>query len=101
VTQRVRTAYSYIDNDRVVITRPSVVLEMGAIKALRTGNASAILSSDPSHSNRTMGSHLHIHQAVDKMMHEGWVRPNEGFQAVKKKIWEKNDEAIRRMLRDL
>jgi hypothetical protein len=48
VTQRVREAYAFIDDDRVVITHASVVLEMEAIEAFRSANASAILSSDPS-----------------------------------------------------
>jgi hypothetical protein len=48
VTQRVREAYSFIDDDRVVITHASVVLEMEAIKGFRSVNASAISSSDPS-----------------------------------------------------
>jgi hypothetical protein len=96
-----REAYSYIDDDRVVITRPAAIREMDAIKALRTGNASAFLASDPAQTGRTIGSHPRIHQAVEKMVQEGWIRPKKGFDAVKKRIWSQNDVVVWRLLRDL
>jgi hypothetical protein len=49
----------------------------------------------------SLGSHPRIHEAVDKMMWTGWVRPNEGFQVVKKRICEQNEDVVRRLLRDL
>lgn len=101
VTHRIRSAYTFIDDDRVTITRPSVVLEMEAIKALRTGSAASILSSDPSQSGRTLGSHPRIRLAVEKMMRDGFDRPKEGFSAVKREIWERNEEVVWRLLRDL
>jgi hypothetical protein len=101
VTHRIRSAYTYIDDDRVTITRPSIVLEMEAIRALRTGSASSILNSDPSESGRTLGSHPGIRRAVEKMMSDGFIRPGEGFSAVKKGIWERNEEVVWRLLRDL
>jgi hypothetical protein len=96
-----RDSYTYIDDDRVVVTRPAVVREMDAIKALRAGNASSILASDPSDSGWTLGSHPRIREGVKKMMQQGWIRPKEGFDAVKKNIWHRNDGVVWRLLRDL
>jgi hypothetical protein len=96
-----RHAYTYIDDDRVVITRPAVVTEMDAIKALRSGNASALLASDPAESGTPIGSHGRAREAVERMMQEGWVRPREGFMAVKRAIWNENQRVVWRLLRDL
>jgi hypothetical protein len=96
-----RKAYTYIDDDRVVITRPAAVPEMDAIKALRSGSASALLASDPAESGRTLASQPYIFQAVGKMMREGWIRPAEGFEAVKRKVWRENEAFVWRLLRDL
>jgi hypothetical protein len=74
---------------------------MEAIKALRTGSASSILSSDPSRSGRTFGSHARILDAVEKMMGDGWIRPGDGFRDVKRGIWERNEEVVWRLLRGL
>ena len=100
-TRRMREAYTYIDDDRVVITRPAALTEMDAIKALRSGSASEFLASDPAKSSWPMGSHHQIHQAVEEMMQDGWTRSKEGFDDVKKTIWRKNDEVVWRLLRDL
>jgi hypothetical protein len=94
-------AYTYIDDDRVVITRPAVIREIDAIKALRSGNASALLASDPAKSGKPIGSHRYVRQAVEKMMREGWIRPREGFMAVKRNIWHQNEKVVWRLLRDL
>jgi hypothetical protein len=96
-----RDAYTYIDDDRVVITRPAVVREMDAIQALRSGNASALLTNDPAESGMTIGSHGRAREAVERMMQEGWVRPREGFMAVKRTIWNENERVVGRLLRDL
>jgi hypothetical protein len=101
VTRRVRDAYTYVDDDRVVVTRPAAVREMDAIRALRAGDASSIFASDPSNSGWTLGSHPRIREEVDKMMRQGWIRPKEEFDAVKKNIWHQNDRVIWKILRDL
>jgi hypothetical protein len=94
-------AYTYIDDDRIVITRLAVITEIDAIKALQSGNASALLASDPAKSGKSIDSHRYIHQAVEKMMQEGWVRPTEGFMAAKRSIWCQNEKVVERLLRDL
>jgi hypothetical protein len=99
--QRVPTAYSYIDDDRVVITYPAVMTEMDAIKALRMRSASQFLASDPSSSGMTMGSNSAVRSAVEKMMREGWIRPKAGFQDFKRGVWAANDLVVKKLLRDL
>lgn len=101
VTQRIRQAYEYIDDDRVVVTRPSAMREIEAIKALRTGDASTFLSSDPARIGKPIGSHPRIKAAVEKMVREGWIRPREGFEEVKRELWRKNDVLMERLLRDM
>jgi len=94
-------AYTYLDDDRVVITRPAVIREIDAIKALRSDNASSLLAGDPAKSGKPLGSHPYVSEAVEKMMQEGWVRPTEGFMAVKKRIWDENERVVSSLLRDL
>ena len=43
VTERMRMAYGYIDDDRVVVTRPAAMREVLALKALRTKDGSSFL----------------------------------------------------------
>jgi len=75
--------------------------EIEAIKALRTGDASAFLSSDPASIGKPIGSHHHIRAAVEKMMREGWIRPRKGFEEVKRVLWRRNDVLMERLLRDM
>ena len=96
-----RDSYAFIDDPRVVVTRPAAIQELDTIKALRSGNATAFLNSDPAHSGVSIGSHPHVRQAVEKMMRDGWVRPKDGFEAVKRKIWTKNEAVVWRLLRDM
>ncbi|KAH6914689.1 hypothetical protein BKA70DRAFT_1510095 [Coprinopsis sp. MPI-PUGE-AT-0042] len=93
-----REAYTYIDNDAVTVTRPAVMSEIQAIKALRSGNASAFLESDPSWSGVTMGSNPRVKEDVDRMMREGWMRPKEGFDACKQRAWGENERVMRSIL---
>jgi hypothetical protein len=100
-TQRMRTAYKYIDDDRVTIRYPAVMTEMDAIRALRTGNASQFLASDPSSSGRTMGSNSAVRSAVEQMMREQWIRPRTGFQDFKQGVWAANDLVVKKLLADI
>lgn len=96
-----RTAYKYIDDDRVTIRYPAVMTEMDAIRALRTGNASQFLASDPSSSGRTMGSNSAVRSAVEQMMREQWIRPRTGFQDFKQGVWAANDLVVKKLLADI
>ena len=96
-----REAYTHIDNDKVTITRPAVMSEMQAIQALRTGDASTFLDSDPTNSGIKLGNHRGIRGAVEEMMMKGWVRTKEGFEDCKRKTWEKNDIVMMRIIRNL
>ncbi|KAH6914690.1 hypothetical protein BKA70DRAFT_1368586 [Coprinopsis sp. MPI-PUGE-AT-0042] len=93
-----REAYTYIDDDAVTVTRPAVMSEIQAIKALRSGNASAFLESDPSSSGVNMGSHPRVKEDVDRMMREGWIRHKEGFDACKQRAWTENERVMRSIL---
>lgn len=101
VTQRFRDSYSFIDDDRVLVTHPAVMSEIDAIKALRTGDASDFLASDPSGSGLTMGSHAGVRHAVEDMLHKGWVRSKSDFEEWKQDVWAGNDDALVRILSDI
>jgi hypothetical protein len=100
VTQRFREAYTYIDDHRVVITYPAVMTEMDAIRALRTGDASAFLESHPFGLGIAMGSNAAVRHAVDEMMTNGWVRTNRAFEDRKRKIFAANDLVAMKLLYD-
>ena len=71
------------------------------LKALRTGDASSFLESDPSHSGIALGSHPRLREDVDRMMKLGWVRSKEGIDACKQTIWKANEAVVAKILRDL
>jgi len=75
--------------------------EIQALISLRTGDASIFLDSDPSGSGITPRSHAKVREAVETMMRGGWERTQEGFDACKRKVWEENENVIRRVLRGL
>ncbi|TBU27700.1 hypothetical protein BD311DRAFT_664971 [Dichomitus squalens] len=75
-TDRLRRTYGYIDDARAVITRPAAMSEVQALKALRTGNASSFLESDPAHTGLAMGEVKGVRDAVDRMLMEGWIEAN-------------------------
>jgi hypothetical protein len=93
-----REAYTYIDDDAVTITRPAVMSEVEAIKALRSGNASAFFDSDPASSGVTVGSHPRLKEDVDRMMRAGWMRPRRGFDACKRRAWTENERVMRKII---
>ncbi|KAF7974651.1 hypothetical protein HWV62_11530 [Athelia sp. TMB] len=103
VTPRFRNSYSYLDDDRVLVTHPAAMSEVAAtgIKALRTRDASEFLSSDPSGLGLAMGSHAGIRQAVVTMLSLGWARPKSGFEEWKAGVWARNDDVVARILSDL
>jgi hypothetical protein len=101
LTQYMRDAYTYIDDEGVVITRPAVMREVHAIRALRTGTYADFLASDPSGTGITMGAHPGVEAAVTEMMRAGWVRSKQQFDEFKRGVWGRNDVVVMRMLRDL
>lgn len=100
VTQRFRNAYTYLDDDRVLVTYPAIMSEIDAIKALRTQDASNFLASDPSALGIAIGSNTGSRYAVDTMLRQGWTRPTMGFEEWKRGVWADNDDAMVRILSD-
>ncbi|KAG8887200.1 hypothetical protein FRB98_000362 [Tulasnella sp. 332] len=91
-TRRLRDAYRYVDDDRIVIPRPMAVTEMQAILALRTNSAKNI--PNPHNSTR-------LARDLDQMISLGWRRPMSNFMEVKTRLWDKNEEVVWRLMRDL
>lgn len=101
VTERLRQTYGYIDDARAVVTRPAAMTEVQALRALRTGNASAFLDSDPTHAGVSMGAMHGVKEAVDRMLRDGWVRDREDWMDWREEVWERNQAVVDRILRDI
>lgn len=101
VTQRTRRTYGFIDDDRVVVTRPAAMSEVQALRALRTGDASAFLASDPAGVGMAMGDLPAVRAAVESMMKGGWVKNTQEWERWRAGVWARNDEVTGRILRDL
>ncbi|KDQ54573.1 hypothetical protein JAAARDRAFT_38258 [Jaapia argillacea MUCL 33604] len=89
VTHRFRESYTYADDDRVLITRPQGLSEIGALKVFRTQQYIP-----------TPGDLPEFVHDVHEMLDGGWKRPVEGFQAMKKELWKRNKDVARRILTD-
>jgi hypothetical protein len=100
VTQRLREAYTHLDDDRVSITYPAVMTEIDAIRALRTQDASAFLASDPSGSGVTLGSNSAVREAVEEMLEKDWIRTSEEFEDSKREVLAANDLVVMKLLQD-
>lgn len=101
VTNRTRRTYGFIDDDRVVVTRPQVMSEVQALKAFRTGDVSGFLASDPAETGLTMGDIPAVRDAVEHMMRTGWTRSRSGWAEWRAWLWQRNTDVARRILRDL
>ena len=101
VTARTRRTYGFVDDDRVVVTRPAAMSEVQALRALRTGDADAFLASDPAGVGMTMGEMPAVRAAVESMMSKGWVRSNGEWEQWRRGVWAKNDEVAARIMKDL
>ncbi|KAI0662861.1 hypothetical protein C8Q70DRAFT_954215 [Cubamyces menziesii] len=101
VTNRTRRTYGYIDDSRAVITRPAAMPEVQALKALRTGDVSAFLSSDPADIGLSIGSLHPVRDGVADMLREGWVRDRKSWDEWKQGVWRKNREVAEKILRDI
>ncbi|KAJ7236810.1 hypothetical protein C8J57DRAFT_1087981 [Mycena rebaudengoi] len=95
VTERIKAAYAYANDDRAVVTRPAAMSEVEALYVLRTGDASYFYER-----NRILPGSP-IWQATEKMMHLGWMRSKADFQAFKERIWRANEHVVEQLLRDL
>ncbi|KAJ7678990.1 hypothetical protein DFH06DRAFT_975066 [Mycena polygramma] len=95
VTERIKNSYSYANDERAAVTRPSAMREVEALRALRSGDASYFL-------NRTgIASGSPTAQVAEAMLRVGWVRSEEDSRAFKQEIWAANDRVVERLLRDL
>ncbi|SJL09859.1 uncharacterized protein ARMOST_13240 [Armillaria ostoyae] len=86
-------AYTYVNDDRAVITRPAAMREIDAVKALRQGSALDFLEQSDYNAP--------IRDSVHRMMRRGWVRNREEVRAFKQSLWERNERVVERLLRDL
>lgn len=100
-TQHMRKAYRYIDDDRVVVTRPAAMSEVSALKALRTRDASFFLDSDPSGLGRKMSEIHGLESAVHEMLEIGWIREKRAVDKYKRELWHRNEVLAERLLRDM
>ena len=101
VTMRTRRTYGFIDDDRIVVTRPQAMSEVQALRALRTGDASAFLASDPATSGVTMGDMPAVRAAVERMLHLGWTRTRDEWEGWRAGLWKSNTHVADRILRDM
>ncbi|KAH9476941.1 hypothetical protein JR316_0010857 [Psilocybe cubensis] len=102
--EQLRNAYTHVDDDRITITRPAIMSEIEAVKALRTGDATEFLAETGPISNfaaLSLGSHPKVLHAVKKLVKGGWVRSKRNFEICKRETWKRNEEVIYRLLRDL
>lgn len=96
-----RKAYGYIDDDRVVCTRPAAMSEVQALKALRTGGASFFLSHDSSATGRKISEIRGIKDAVQRMLVLGFTRSREDVEQYKQELWRRNEVLVERLIRGL
>ncbi|KAJ7928860.1 hypothetical protein B0H13DRAFT_2544704 [Mycena leptocephala] len=94
-TERIKTAYAYVNDDRAVVTRPAAMRDVEALRALRTQDVSYFL-------HRTgIPTDSPTAHAAEAMLRLGWARPEAESRAFKQGIWRANDRVVERLLRDL
>lgn len=96
-----RKAYDYIDDDRVVVTRPAAMNEASALKALRTGDASFFWDSGATGTGRKMSTIHGLESAVRVMLEKGWIRDKGAVTEYKHQLWRKNELFAERLIRDM
>ena len=101
VTNRTRRTYGFIDDDRVVVTRPALMSEVQALRALRTRDAAPFLAADPARTGRAVGAHPRVRAVAEAMIRDGWVRSAEGWRTWKAEVWARNRAVVEKILRDL
>ena len=95
-----RKAYKYIDDDRVVVTRPSVMHEVEALKALRTDNASWCLQREPGEDGIPLSSVSGLVTGIREMLDQGWARSSRDTRGFKEELWKANEFVVEGLLRD-
>ncbi|PPQ76793.1 hypothetical protein CVT24_011336 [Panaeolus cyanescens] len=111
-TRRVRSAYAYADDDRVMVTRPAVISEVAALRALRIGNMKAFWDHYMQMSTigdaaggdirKALPVHgMNIYSDLGHMMEVGWRRGNAGFESFREGLWKENERVVEKLLRDL
>ncbi|PPQ75088.1 hypothetical protein CVT24_010153 [Panaeolus cyanescens] len=111
-TRRVRSAYAYADDDRVMVTRPAVISEVAALRALRIGNMtsfwdhytqmSAIGDAVGGDVTKALPAHgRNVYDDLGHMMEAGWRRDDEGFERFREGLWKENERVVEKLLRDL
>lgn len=95
-----RKAYKYIDDDRVVVTRPSAMREVQALKALRTGNASWFLDREPTGDGIPLSAVGGLVAGIREMLNQGWTRRSQDVREYKGELWKANKVVVERLLRD-
>ena len=101
VTNRTRHTYGFIDDDRVVVTRPALMSEVHALRALRTGDATPFLSAPVADTGMRAGDMPAVRAGVERMMKEGWAKPAGGFVEWREAMWARNRDVAEKMLRDI
>ncbi|TFK88373.1 hypothetical protein K466DRAFT_489086 [Polyporus arcularius HHB13444] len=101
VTNRTRHTYGFIDDDRIVVTRPAAMSEVQALKALRTGDASSFFASDPAGTGMTMGEIPAVRAGVEQMMWNGWVKSKSEWEEWREWLRQQNTQVAERILRDI
>ena len=101
VTQRIRESYAHLDDDRVIVTRPAAMSEIAAIRSLRTNNITTFLASDPAQSGVSFGPHPRLRGAAEQMLRASWHRSKEGFDSVKRHIWDQNEAVVTQLVFDV
>ncbi|OCH84402.1 hypothetical protein OBBRIDRAFT_741660 [Obba rivulosa] len=99
-TRHFRKSYDYANDDRAIITRPAAMREVHALKALRTGDATSFLRSDPAGQGHMIGDITAVREAVEYMLQGGFTRRKEDVRAYKEGVWRKNLEVAGRLLTD-
>jgi hypothetical protein len=95
VTERIKKTYTYVNDDRAVVTRPAAMREVEALRALRSRDASYFLHRTGIPIDSPTG------HAAEAMLRLGWVRSEEESRAFKQEIWRANDRVVERLLRDM
>ena len=106
VSRRFRSSYNFADDDRILITRPEVMGDIAAVRALRTGISPMSLDSstgmDVATKNALHGpSKDEFRIDVQRMMNQGWERSSKQFEDYKTELQHKNEDVVRKILKDI
>ena len=100
VTERTRRTYGFIDDDRIVVTRPALMSEVQALYALRTGDATRFLARSVGDTGMRVRDMPAVRAGVERMMQAGWRKPADGWDSWRAMMWDRNRAVAAKMLRD-